>query len=92
MDPETKKARENAKTEQWEKERKKMCKVLTAKHFMIENFWNSGSKISNKLNEIEYLKTLRVIFVYLSKNIKKLDKIVNLGDSTGYRVPDCDYK
>jgi len=38
-----------------------MCKVLTAKHFMVENYWNSNSKIKNKINEIEYLKTLKVI-------------------------------
>jgi hypothetical protein len=43
-----------------------MCKVLTAKHFIIENFWNSNSKMNIKMNEIEYLKTLKVLLFFFT--------------------------
>jgi len=61
MDPEAKKAREAAKTEQWETERKKSSKYLIPKCFFAAEYWNppqtSESMHNTKyINQFERLK------------------------------------
>ena len=53
MDPELKKAREAAKKELYETERKKSSKVLVPKYFMNVKFW-SEQKESAFMNSNEY--------------------------------------
>ncbi len=53
MDPELKKAREAAKKELYETERKKSSKVLVPKYFMNVKFW-SDKKESAFMNSNEY--------------------------------------
>jgi hypothetical protein len=53
LDPELKKAREAAKKELYETERKKSSKVLIPKYFMNFKFW-SEQKEAGLLNSNEY--------------------------------------
>ena len=67
MDPEAKKAREAAKTEQWETERKKSSKYLIPKCFFAAEYWNppqtSESMHNTKyINQFERLKVFKNLF------------------------------
>ncbi len=61
MDPETKKARETAKSEQWETERKKASKYLIPKYYYASEHWNlSDESIQNNryLKQFDRLKVI----------------------------------
>ncbi len=65
MDPELKKAREAAKKELYETERKKSSKVLVPKYFMNVKYWSEqkeGALINS--NEYKLLERLQVKFSY----------------------------
>ena len=66
LDTETKKAREAAKVEQWETERKRVSKHLVPKCFFVDNYWKlSQTGIPNSIAQnIKFLEKFKVSLNY----------------------------
>lgn len=68
LDPETKQAREAAKSEQWETERKKTSKHLVPKCFYSVEYWNvpDNLDLDSARPELKHLHKFQVNFLLLS--------------------------
>lgn len=66
LDPETKKARENCKNEEYERERQKKSKVLIPKWYIAYKYWDSpeDDERNNPL-ELRLLERFKVLDIIL---------------------------
>ncbi len=71
MDPETKKLREAAKTEQWETERKKSSKFIVPKCYFVNEYWNLPDPKLDCAKDLKHLKHLERLQVPF--NIEELN-------------------
>ena len=58
MDPEVKKAKEAAKTEQWETEQKKSSKHIVARSYIAREWWNLPESAIDSVKDAKHLKHL----------------------------------
>lgn len=70
MNPEQRKLREAAKTEQWETERKKSIKNIIPKCYFTEDFWNGRNpsldtaKHTKHLNHLDRLQVIDIRYIF----------------------------
>ena len=58
MNPEEKKVREAAKTEQWETERKKTAKNIIPKCYFTTEYWNPRDTLRETAKDIKHITQL----------------------------------